>query len=120
MRWGLVPRWWSKSLKDVKMATFNARAETVCSQARQLVEHGRDRDRGLGHGGAAALAAALELGGRLRQQADRNSTGWVPALTIVLRFPRARAALPAAPCRRSCRVAGDSGLGPNPQHYPCA
>jgi putative SOS response-associated peptidase YedK len=29
MRWGLVPRWWNKSLKDVKMATFNARAETV-------------------------------------------------------------------------------------------
>ena len=29
MRWGLVPRWWSKSLKDVTMATFNARAETV-------------------------------------------------------------------------------------------
>jgi putative SOS response-associated peptidase YedK len=29
MRWGLVPRWWSKSLKDVKMATFNARAETI-------------------------------------------------------------------------------------------
>ena len=28
MHWGLVPRWWSKSLKDVKMATFNARAET--------------------------------------------------------------------------------------------
>ena len=29
MRWGLVPRWWSKTLKDVRMATFNARAETV-------------------------------------------------------------------------------------------
>jgi putative SOS response-associated peptidase YedK len=29
MRWSLVPRWWSKTLKDVKMATFNARAETV-------------------------------------------------------------------------------------------
>jgi putative SOS response-associated peptidase YedK len=29
MRWGLVPRWWSKSLKDMKAATFNARAETV-------------------------------------------------------------------------------------------
>ena len=29
MRWGLVPRWWGQSLKDVKMATFNARAETV-------------------------------------------------------------------------------------------
>ena len=29
MRWGLVPRWWSKTIKDAKMATFNARAETV-------------------------------------------------------------------------------------------
>ena len=29
MRWGLVPRWWSKPLKEAKMATFNARAETV-------------------------------------------------------------------------------------------
>jgi putative SOS response-associated peptidase YedK len=29
MRWGLVPRWWSKTIKDVKMATFNARVETV-------------------------------------------------------------------------------------------
>ena len=26
---GLIPRWWSKTIKDVKMATFNARAETV-------------------------------------------------------------------------------------------
>ena len=29
MRWGLIPRWWSKTIKHVKMATFNARAETV-------------------------------------------------------------------------------------------
>jgi putative SOS response-associated peptidase YedK len=29
MRWGLVPRWWSKPLKELKAATFNARAETV-------------------------------------------------------------------------------------------
>jgi putative SOS response-associated peptidase YedK len=29
MRWGLVPRWWSKSVKDLRLATFNARAETV-------------------------------------------------------------------------------------------
>jgi putative SOS response-associated peptidase YedK len=29
MRWGLVPRWWSKPLKELRMATFNARAETV-------------------------------------------------------------------------------------------
>jgi putative SOS response-associated peptidase YedK len=29
MRWGLVPRWWSKPLKELRMATFNARAERV-------------------------------------------------------------------------------------------
>jgi putative SOS response-associated peptidase YedK len=29
MRWGLVPWWWSKPLKKLRMATFNARAETV-------------------------------------------------------------------------------------------
>lgn len=29
MRWGLVPAWWKKPLKEMKMATFNARAETV-------------------------------------------------------------------------------------------
>jgi putative SOS response-associated peptidase YedK len=32
MRWGLVPSWWSKSLKDLKLATFNARAETVAAK----------------------------------------------------------------------------------------
>ncbi|HTV31217.1 MAG TPA: SOS response-associated peptidase [Xanthobacteraceae bacterium] len=29
MRWGLIPRWWSKPLKETKIATFNARVETV-------------------------------------------------------------------------------------------
>jgi putative SOS response-associated peptidase YedK len=29
MRWGLIPWWWSKRLKELRMATFNARAETV-------------------------------------------------------------------------------------------
>jgi putative SOS response-associated peptidase YedK len=29
MRWGLVPYWWSKPLRELKLATFNARAETV-------------------------------------------------------------------------------------------
>lgn len=29
MRWGLVPRWWPKPLKELRAATFNARAETV-------------------------------------------------------------------------------------------
>ena len=28
-RWGLVPGWWKKALKELKLATFNARAETV-------------------------------------------------------------------------------------------
>lgn len=32
MRWSLVPSWWSKPLKEMKMATFNARAETVDSK----------------------------------------------------------------------------------------
>ena len=30
--WGLVPRWWSKPLKEIKLATFNARAETVTTK----------------------------------------------------------------------------------------
>jgi putative SOS response-associated peptidase YedK len=28
MRWGLVPSWWSKPLKEMRLATFNARAES--------------------------------------------------------------------------------------------
>jgi putative SOS response-associated peptidase YedK len=32
MRWGLIPSWWSKPLKEMKLATFNARAETVASK----------------------------------------------------------------------------------------
>jgi putative SOS response-associated peptidase YedK len=32
MRWGLVPSWWSKPLKDLRLATFNARAETVADK----------------------------------------------------------------------------------------
>jgi putative SOS response-associated peptidase YedK len=31
MRWGLIPRWWSKSLKELP-ATFNARVETVANK----------------------------------------------------------------------------------------
>jgi len=29
MRWGLVPFWWNKRLKDIGLATFNARAESA-------------------------------------------------------------------------------------------
>ena len=32
MRWSLVPAWWSKPLKELKLATFNARAETVATK----------------------------------------------------------------------------------------
>jgi putative SOS response-associated peptidase YedK len=32
MRWGLVPWWWDKSLKELRASTFNARAETVATK----------------------------------------------------------------------------------------
>jgi putative SOS response-associated peptidase YedK len=32
LRWGLIPGWWSKPLKEMKLATFNARAETVATK----------------------------------------------------------------------------------------
>ena len=32
MRWGLIPAWWSKPLKELRLATFNARAETVAEK----------------------------------------------------------------------------------------
>lgn len=32
MRWGLVPSWWKKTIKELKIATFNARAETVAEK----------------------------------------------------------------------------------------
>jgi putative SOS response-associated peptidase YedK len=32
MRWGLVPYWWNKPLKELRLATFNARVETVATK----------------------------------------------------------------------------------------
>jgi putative SOS response-associated peptidase YedK len=32
MRWGLIPNWWAKPLKEMKLATFNARAESVATK----------------------------------------------------------------------------------------
>ena len=32
MRWGLVPSWWQKRLKELRAATFNARVETVAEK----------------------------------------------------------------------------------------
>jgi putative SOS response-associated peptidase YedK len=42
MRWGLVPRWWKRSLKELP-ATFNARAESVAEKPmfRDAFKHSR-------------------------------------------------------------------------------
>jgi putative SOS response-associated peptidase YedK len=32
MRWGLVPFWWSKPLRELRLATFNARVKTVATK----------------------------------------------------------------------------------------
>jgi hypothetical protein len=32
MRWGLVPYWWNKPPKELRLATFNARIETVTTK----------------------------------------------------------------------------------------
>jgi len=56
MRWGLVPWWWNKPLKELRMATFNARAETVetkpvfrdaFERSRCLIPGGRQKQRDL-------------------------------------------------------------------------
>lgn len=43
MRWGLVPSWWNKPLKELRLATFNARAETVAEKPffRAAIKHTR-------------------------------------------------------------------------------
>jgi putative SOS response-associated peptidase YedK len=32
MRWDLIPSWWSKPLKEMKLSTFNARAKTIAEK----------------------------------------------------------------------------------------
>jgi putative SOS response-associated peptidase YedK len=50
MRWGLVPRWWDKSPREMRLATFNARAETLT---------GRPMFRGpFQHGGRCLIPAS--------------------------------------------------------------
>jgi putative SOS response-associated peptidase YedK len=33
MRWGLIPGWWKKPLNEMRLATFNARAETIAEKS---------------------------------------------------------------------------------------
>jgi putative SOS response-associated peptidase YedK len=32
MRWGIIPVWWKKPFKEMRLATFNARAETIAEK----------------------------------------------------------------------------------------
>jgi len=32
MRWGLIPTWWKKPIKDMRLATFNARSESIAEK----------------------------------------------------------------------------------------
>jgi putative SOS response-associated peptidase YedK len=32
MRWGLIPGWWKKPLKEMRVATFNARSDTIATK----------------------------------------------------------------------------------------
>lgn len=41
MRWGLVPQWWKKPLKELKVASFNARAETVAETPETILRKWR-------------------------------------------------------------------------------
>jgi hypothetical protein len=46
MRWGIIPGWWNKPLKEMRLATFNARAQIIEDAAR-LIEAWNARQ--LGH-----------------------------------------------------------------------
>jgi putative SOS response-associated peptidase YedK len=43
MRWGIIPSWWSKPLKDMKVMTFNVRVETIREKpmSRRAFQHTR-------------------------------------------------------------------------------
>jgi putative SOS response-associated peptidase YedK len=43
MRWGLIPGWWKKPLKEMRLATFNARAETVAEKCQRHLKNASAR-----------------------------------------------------------------------------
>jgi hypothetical protein len=63
MRWGLVPWWWSKPLKELRTATFNARAEAVetsqCSGMRSNAHAALFRWRATTNGRTPRAASSL-------------------------------------------------------------
>ena len=76
MRWGLIPGWWSKSLKEMKLATFNAWAETV---ATKLTFHDAFKRKALTNSGKRLLRVARCAGWQAavlfhapRQSADHD------------------------------------------------
>jgi hypothetical protein len=70
MRWGLVPYWWSKPLKELRLATFNARVETV-TRSRSFASRSSA-------GGASSLRPGI-TNGRTRRRG--NSPGTSPRAT---------------------------------------
>jgi hypothetical protein len=80
MRWGLIPSWWSKPLKEMRVATFNARAETVANKPVFSDAFKRMRCLIPASGYLAALAAIALADCALRPRqhpsvASRNSAG---------------------------------------------
>jgi putative SOS response-associated peptidase YedK len=70
MRWGLIPRWWSKPLKDLMgLSTFNARVETVTTKPffREVFKRTR-----------CIIPASGYYDGRIRQAASSRTTSRAP------------------------------------------
>ena len=38
MRWGLIPGWWKRPLKEMRVATFNARSDTIAAKKIVIVD----------------------------------------------------------------------------------
>jgi putative SOS response-associated peptidase YedK len=43
IRWGLIPSWWKKPFQEMRLATFNARAETIAEKSMFRVSFERRR-----------------------------------------------------------------------------
>jgi hypothetical protein len=65
MRWGLIPGWWEKLLKELRLATFNARAEAIAEK--QMF-----RDRSIGR--AVSCQCQAITNGRIPRTASNRIT----------------------------------------------